>query len=442
MLATFAPDTFIGRHAEVETIFQGICAETPRSIVLHGRRMIGKTTLLRYLSHPDGAMEHYKQFAGAYAPHQKNQLWFIYADMYNVVGDGIITTLYSNLVKNKHVSQALGVEFDTEISCDKSTIKRIVRNTCQEVQDKNTRLVFCIDHFDKAYTSLKIEDDIFLRSLVTYQAFIYVTDKSLPELRPSNQRFSPLYNILLPREIGLLNDTEAREIFAIATEENLPKFTAEDADFLLAATGNHPYLLSLACEYLYNLYLENIKLQSILPQSEKAREQVRFEILSLPAVQEIFAFYWDELEAIHRHHLMELARIPQLKASDQGMINVLRKKGLVKIDLIKDQANLFSELFRMYILEQKNNTRRNLEINALDLPQLDQKLLEYLQAKPDQVCTFDELLSNIWEDPEATRGSLDAAIHRVRRKLKDVSGIDWVYIDNVRGVGYKYAPPH
>jgi DNA-binding response OmpR family regulator len=58
------------------------------------------------------------------------------------------------------------------------------------------------------------------------------------------------------------------------------------------------------------------------------------------------------------------------------------------------------------------------------------------------VCTFEELLAEIWgtADIPAHKRKLEAAIHRVRTRIQEVDGSGWKYIENVRGKGYRYVP--
>lgn len=441
MMVSFDPENLFGHRAEVQTILQGVCAKSPRSFVLHANRAIGKTALLHYLCHPNGAVAHYQDLLGEFAPQRNNRLEFIYADYYNVSGDEAISVLYSQMIKNKRVIETLNMQPTSGTLSSKPEAKREIRDICERLQDMDTRLVICIDHFDKAYRSLILEDDRFLRSLTQFQAFVYATEKSLPELRAGAQKSSPLYGILIPREIGILNKEEASNIVIEPTKTLQPAFTSKDATFLLDITGQHPYLLILACEYLYNLYQETPDLQAIIYQYKEPREQVIHEILSMAAVQEIFTFFWDELANAYQAQLNKIARHERLDKSEQSAINHLRKRGLVNVDRgVGGQPTISSELFRIFILGREVTIHRGLKSDDLKIPPIDQKLLDYLQAQPGLVCTFDELLTNVWGDPETTKSSLDAAVHRLRRTLRDVGGTDWIYIENVRGIGFKYNP--
>jgi hypothetical protein len=440
-LVTFTPDTFFGRRAEIEIILQGVCGVVPRSFVLHGNRTTGKTTLLSYLCQPEGLRRDNPNLWAENIPEKFGRLEFIYIDFYNITEDQALLFLWSNLVKNKSIIEALDSPSTPDKNISKRDAKASIQRICQDLNEHGFRLVICIDHFDKAYRSLDLDDEGFLRSLTKFTAFIYSTDKSLPGLRSRAQATSPLYNILIPREIGLLSETEASHVILKPTQALQPAFNDDDAKFLSSLSGRHPYILTLACEYLFNIYQEYPDLQSLISQQPKTRQQIELEILSLPSIQEIFSYFWGDLALDYQSILIDIAQGKQLKDNQRSGINTLRKNGLVTINLSSQgQPAIFSPLFQMYILDQKTAGRKKIPAADLGLPNLDQKLLNFLRERPGQVCTFDELLSTVWGDPSMSKRRLDASIHRIRSKLKDVYQDDWEYIENVRGQGFKYVP--
>ena len=74
------------------------------------------------------------------------------------------------------------------------------------------------------------------------------------------------------------------------------------------------------------------------------------------------------------------------------------------------------------------------------LAPLDARLFNYLQTRPNQVCTFEELFKAVWNDINTPKQTLEAAIHRLRKKIAVVEESNWEYIQNVRGKGYQYIP--
>jgi DNA-binding response OmpR family regulator len=68
-------------------------------------------------------------------------------------------------------------------------------------------------------------------------------------------------------------------------------------------------------------------------------------------------------------------------------------------------------------------------------------LLALLAARHGDIVSRSEMLTTIWEHtPEVDPRTIDAHIHRLRRKLEQGSP-GYCYIDTVPGVGYRFAQP-
>ena len=50
------PKAFYGRQNELETVCDNLRGDSPRCCAIIGESYIGKTSLLRYLTHPQGAV--------------------------------------------------------------------------------------------------------------------------------------------------------------------------------------------------------------------------------------------------------------------------------------------------------------------------------------------------------------------------------------------------
>ena len=63
------------------------------------------------------------------------------------------------------------------------------------------------------------------------------------------------------------------------------------------------------------------------------------------------------------------------------------------------------------------------------------RLLYYLAAHPNMVCTRDHLLKLVWFDPEVTPRTVDVFVRRLRTQIEEDPD-NPVYIKSVRGKGY------
>lgn len=78
--------------------------------------------------------------------------------------------------------------------------------------------------------------------------------------------------------------------------------------------------------------------------------------------------------------------------------------------------------------------------NAVKLTRTEFAILKLLMTNPRQVISKNALLDRISMDtPDCTERSLKQHISNLRKKLQDVSGLD--YIETVWGIGFKLAEP-
>lgn len=445
MLVARQPEQFFGRRADLEPILQGVSGREPRSFSIQGVKTIGKTSLLNYVCNPLGALANYAYVLGEYGSRGSGmELEFCFFDFYTVSGEGVLATLYAGLLQSEKLRQyASGMPAAEQLAREKKAeIRKALLGLCRELKEKRLRVVICLDNFDKAFQSLEYEDDIFLRSLTYDQAFILATEKSLAELRQDPRRTSPLVNILFQRNIGLLSEQEARQLLTVPTEGTQAAFTPNEVDFLLRVAGRQPYLLTIGAEFLYNLHLQYPNLQEIIPKGSPAWEQVKSQMGALPAVTEICTLFWNYLSAEERQALSFMARSGERNPeATRPALGSLRQKALVDVDLQTGRFTLFSELFKEFVLQKEQPVRRQgIQEIIEDLSSLDRRLMEYLLAHPNQVCTFEDLLSAVWDDPQASKRALEAAVHRIRTRIQDIEGAGWEYIKNVRRKGYMYTP--
>lgn len=445
LLVTFRPDRFFGRRSDIELILYGISAPEPRSFAVHGLKTIGKTTLLKYLGEPRGALTQYASLLLEYGPGRTGQLVFKRIDFYNITGSEVLPTLYKALIGSKEIYESLATDLITDLpeGADKSAIKTALLKILPALRTEHVRLVICLDHFDKAFQSMAYEDDVFLRNLTQDHAFIIATEKSLVELRKNIFRTSPLINVLISRNIGLLTEPEARELIETPAREVEPPLTEVEVTSLMQMAGRQPYLLIIACEFFFNLRVQYPELRSIPATEERVRSQLLLQMEALPAVTELFRFFWGQvIEEYEQNTLLKIATGGPLdEENDSLALKSLSQKALIEEDLEAGNYPLFSELFRNYLRQQRQPRRSGgIEAIASSLSPLDRKLLEYFLARPDQVCTFEELLTEVWGDPTQSKRALEAAVHRLRTKFQDVEMTDWEYIQNIRGIGYQYTP--
>jgi len=443
MLATFDPQMFFGRKSDIVPILQGVSSKNRSSFAIHGIRTIGKTSLLRYLCDPQGAVAKYGSVLGEYGPGRNGKLQFCYIDFY-VVRPNVIHGLYRGLLSSEEVRRitALSSIEETDEHIPKPVLKELLEDALQTICNEGTRLVICMDHFDSALESMEAEDEVFLRYLATtYVSFVISTERTLHELKKERLISSPFLNLFVLRNIGLLDESEARELVQVVSAEGGNPFTPKELAFLLEAAGRQPYLLIMACEFYFKLRSEYPEVKDVLAREGKVQQQIMNSIEASPAVTELLVLLWNQLSEYEQNVLLKIATGQQADLEkQQPILNSLRQKALIYENLQEGKPRIFCELFRQYVLRQRQPVRMGRIEEIMDsLAPLDRKLLEYLLARPNQVCTFEELLAEVWGDLNASKRGLEAAIHRLRTRIQNIDMTGSLRIQNVRGKGYQYV---
>ncbi len=443
LLATFDPRMFFGRKSDIIPILQGLSSRNHSSFAIHGIRTIGKTSLLKYLCDPQGAVAHYEPVLSHYGPGRNGKLHFCYLDFY-IMGPDVVYGLYRGLLNCDEVRRVTGLSSVADADeVAKPEIKKLLENVLQTLYREGVKLVVCMDHLDSAVESMEVEDEVFLRYLATtYVSFVISTERTLYELKEARLISSPFLNLFVPRNIGLLDESEARELVRVVSDEGGSPFTEDEIDFLLGAAGRQPYLLIMACERYFQLRSEHPEVKDRVAREIKVQQQVISSIEAWPAVAELLSLLWKMLNEYEQNVLLRVAVGEHANLeSQQPILNRLRQKALIYEDLQQGKPHIFSELFRQYALRQRQPVRTGrIEEIKSSLAPLDRKLLDYLLARPNQLCTFEELLAEVWGDPNASKRGLEAAVHRLRRRIQDIDMTGSHRIQNVRGKGYQYTP--
>ena len=229
MLVTFHPDRFYGRSIQVTTILNVITASEPTGHAIYGLRTMGKTTLLRFIKDPNGAMHHYGDYVGAaYSPGGGRYMVFAYVNFHNFSeSDGsLFHLMLTELLDELHEDDRFDFSHDlpyADPQADRGSTVRSLKTLLSDLHhDYNIRVAFLMDDFDVPLHKQLVdaEDDHLLRELTEHAALIIATEDPIPRIRPDFGKSSPLLGILKPEAIDLLKYNEAREL-VIGTAEKV-----------------------------------------------------------------------------------------------------------------------------------------------------------------------------------------------------------------------------
>ena len=103
-----------------------------------------------------------------------------------------------------------------------------------------------------------------------------------------------------------------------------------------------------------------------------------------------------------------------------------------KQEMILSFPNLEIDLYRREVRKDGKIIR---------LTDIEFRLLHYLASKPGRVFTYKQIYEGVWGEEYAhEKGIIMSHIRHIRQKLES-DGSSFDYIENIRGVGYRFKKP-
>jgi hypothetical protein len=318
-------DRFYGRRSEITRISSRIGADRPQSVSVVGGPRSGKTSLLRWLFHPDSQRE-YLEDPPSYvylfldlteaSPQDPEDFFAVVDRAYQCAGLDAMPATYDG--------------FSGRLS---------------ELAEAGRQLVlFCDDfHVITQNDRFPLEFFSFLRSAANNHDVGFVVSSFAPlhKLCASQDlEESPFFNIFTPVNLRPFRADEARELVEDPAERAGAPF-GEEVDWILDLAGSHPYLLQLTAALAFEGKADGAIDRQVL--AERASS----------AAEEFFRVLWDSrFPAVQKEVLRALA-------SDQGVEDriryaaddLLRDGYLTKAD---DRYSVASRLMLYFVAQSQN----------------------------------------------------------------------------------------
>lgn len=245
-------EMFFGREDIFRFIIENMRGKYQNNtIILHGQRRTGKTSILYQLMT--------NRLPDHYIP--------IFVDFQNLpdVNTGRFFFSIQEAISEKLSEKGMNFHsFEVE-EFEKYPYIRFNEflKTCKGILDENQNLVFLFDEFEEIEKKVEkrlISDDIFgyFRSLIQHQDWIIIIFTGTHKLTEMTERYwSIFFNIALHKRISFLEEDEA---IALITRPVAEKLEYDDLaiEKILRITANHPYFIQLLCHSLVE-YLNYIK---------------------------------------------------------------------------------------------------------------------------------------------------------------------------------------
>jgi serine/threonine protein kinase len=403
------PQDFYGRGRELQIITGRLKNAAPGSSAIIGGRRIGKTSLLRKLSHPSVAREY--GFSDDYLfvylpPFTADPVSDVETQFWHLILRGVLGRMREG--EQVPPDSALTGAIERTLAQARITFKD-VEGIFAEIGAQGYKTVLLFDEFQCVVGNEAFQFGFFggLRGLTQTHNLAFVTEsnKNLRELaRTDKVASSPFWNVFTNVYLGPFNEREARELIEGYTQRTDVSFTTEDVDYVLRMSGGHPYFLQLACWYVFDAYQEGQWGKEVGVDHEKARRRVEDEFFR--QAEPHFAYFWEHSAEVERRALIVLVyRSQEGKDGDHGRkmpalqpgpgFKTLNERGLI----VKTESvgyEIFSPFFAMWI-------KRHVEANC------DEELVPHLRY--------------FWRQMEKDERRLLTCLARRRREESGLGGL-------------------
>jgi hypothetical protein len=437
------PVQFYGRHDDVLRVAESIRNWQPYAV--SGEPRIGKTSFLYFLIHPEGART-LPEFL-AYVGSPEDYL-FVLVELQRLPvrnATGFWRYLLDRLseeARNEAIEPPAELKEYPSSWEQESDYYQVQTHFESYLKQLKRRVLFLFDDFDIVINDLdntevvQVTDKLrtLKEALDLNGKLNYVIVSTDPLVRLLKEKGitspSPFTSIIIPMApLGLLEKDAAdqllQEPLRLHAEQSFPQFTKGDIAFIYKLAGRYPGIMKTTCSYMFAArYQGNVDYDSVR-QNIEDDSNIRWLLNGLweRIKQE------EQLEGLPlREALLQIAQGHVLPVSPA--FRELRQRGLV--DDSTSPPRIFGDLFHAYLLYPQSH-----EVTPIELTSMESKLYNYLAENVGQTCSRDRLQKVIWGDKLPTsRDALEQLVKRVRGKIEPNPDRP-IYLQNVRGQGYR-----
>lgn len=307
------------------------------------------------------------------------------------------------------------------------------------ISQQGLTIVVMLDEFELLASNEQLTPYFFarLRGLTTKYGLAYLTASQHPLfLITADEKIlsSPFFNIFVTLPLGLMSETEARELLIDRLKDTQIQFTPEIISHILSLVGPHPFFLHVAGYHIFQMVHDN-------PLAAND-----FDALDTPIEIEAeshLSYLWQNLSLEAQYAL----------AIMDGPVDIMRMlEQQCLLTLTEQGYHYTSEILRRFIRRQpveglvqagpfvidpqKHQVKANGQEINLTTSQFD--ILVCLGRRMNDVVHGEELEMAVWgdnilKDPDR----LKTLIKRLRRAIEPYG--NWIVSE--RGVGYALRPP-
>lgn len=271
------PERFVVPERLVRDLTEDLVKK--QSVSLVGARMMGKTSLLKFLA-ADRCQPYYLDERGHSPP-----LRFVYLDLQEHAGGGR-DQLLPALADAISEKLPKGQRFHGQTHAQALTW---VKETAGRRRTGDPLWIVLLDEFDRIVELDGLDKILFdeLRSLPHHYnlCFVIASRRKLIDLPlPQGVSTSPFFNLFKEHFLAVWDESTVRSFMFRPREVELQLFTADDFSQMARLTAHHPILLQIGCYHLFNL------------RHEAGQAMVNYDILLQRYMQEaasVYRYYWN-----------------------------------------------------------------------------------------------------------------------------------------------------
>jgi hypothetical protein len=445
------PDGSYMRHTDTQRILENLYAR--RCVEITGFSNLGKSALMRLLSHPDVWLRELGEAGTEFLPVYidcNRMLEMTEQGFYELVlrtlqesssllaEDGELATAYQTLI-------APSSNFQVPLSFSRGLTRAI--NTVPRV------LVLLFDEFDepfqqidsRVFLNLRAKKDRYASSLI----YVTATGRPLTQLRPGAHcgEFCELF-VHQPWRLAPLTLGDVEKFTQNYAEANGVTLNHADADFVHQWTGGHPGMLNGVYRSLANALHAN---------GEETADRWAFHrqlvshLRNDPSLHKENEKIWQELTEDEQRALMAVI---SGQPADAALVAQLQHRHLlIEID---GELQGFGRLFTSYLqkkqpLDQVKTERiwvdtasGEVVVNgrpAETLTRLEYQLMLLLFENADKIVDKYQIVSGVWGEDyidEVDDARIEKLVSRLRQKVEPDPGSPQ-FVTTVRGRGYRLA---
>lgn len=450
---------YCGRDRLLAELAQGLLSPEPFSFALVGAKLVGKSSLLRFLASEQGPLRRRSpDRAGQDCFSSAKPVIILLLDCAWPMANGdLLENIYTTLAQQLRASarELDWKAFDEQLHHDQRLWQLL-----HQLNQRQQRLILLLDNFAALLTPPSAATSLLLtlHRLMGMAALVITTDQPLYDLGGSLAE-SSLVDDFTQHFLGLL-DPEAAEHWLNSYQTHFPGLSTIQTP-LSESTGRHPFLLRKLGDCL-------AEVQHMLPPRQLiGADQLAILRLRLAEhARPLFITLWHNLQnppayiapAIVMAIIEELMIAPlaanQVRPEQFSTLNWLINQAIVMYCEYNDGVGyqLFSPLFAEFIhitgaLTPAKQLSPSLPTVASgteapiyeNLTKMEATLLRYFLNHNQSVVSTDQLLTEVWKRPDSSTRRVQEAIRRLRLQLEQQTPPIGV-IENERGRGYRFIP--